>query len=483
MKVGTIVTATDTNPLYMDFVPIFVKAWSTLIPEADIRIVLVAESIPEQLQELSKHLVLFPPIPGIHTAFQAQCIRLLYPREVTRDEGVLITDMDMLPMNRRYYVDSITGYSADSFVVYRDVCLPSEISMCYNIAHPSVWKEIFGDKSSQETLVEWHAPVYYDGQHGGHGWNTDQLILVNKFNQWSGSKVILNDSITEFRRLDRVLPFQFQDRQALRGLIKSGYYADYHCLRPYSQHKEMNDFIVDSLSDTKIQAFSFCLYGPDVPLYYRGLLENIELIKTYYPDWKVFVYYSPDVTGEMVEKLQSCSNVCLRQTNVNGQLNMVHRFFAIDEEDVDIMIVRDADSRVHWKDRWAIQDFLQKPEYVAHTIRDNPVHNALLMGGLWGLRKSSGLNIRSLYTDFIDTEWLDQPKGHDQHFLKNIVYPKIKEKLLVHYSNGRVLPEEHGIEFPFAWTPDFFCGQVDGEVPPPKKSPFDRTVVNFLNKK
>lgn len=479
MKVGTIVTATDTNPLYMDFIPIFVKAWKSLIPEADVRIVLVADGIPEQFQEFSRNIVLFPPIPGIHTAFQAQCIRLLYPRDVERDEGVLITDMDMLPMNRSFYVNSISTVSSDAFVVYRDVCLPSEISMCYNIAHPAVWKSMFGEKSTTETLVEWHSPVVYDGQHGGVGWNTDQLILVKCFNAWNGMKVVLNDKLTEFRRLDRVLPYQFQDKESLRGLIKSGFYADYHCLRPYRDNKEMNDFIVECLSD-KISAFSFCLYGPENKMYYKGLLENIELIKTHYPGWKVFVYHAPDVTNEILNALRKMSNVILKETHVTGPVNMVHRFFAIDEPGVEVMMVRDADSRIHWKDRWAIQDFLQKTEYVAHTIRDNVVHNAPIMGGLWGLRKSSGLNIRQMYEQFKDGSFLDQPKGHDQYFLMQCIYPAVVSKLLVHYSNGRLFQEEHGVEFPFAWSSDLFCGQ---DVQYEEKNLLAGTVVNFLHKK
>lgn len=479
MKVGTIVTATDTNPLYMDFIPVFVKAWNYLLPEAHVRIVLVADAIPEQFQDYSKNIVLFPPISGIHTAFQAQCVRLLYPREVERDEGVLITDMDMLPMNKTFYVDSVRSISSDAFVVYRDVCLPYEICMCYNIAHPSIWKSMIGDQSIEDALREWNGYVRYDGKHGGEGWNTDQRVLVWKFNLWNGMKVVLNDKLTGFKRLDRVLPYQFQDKEALRGLIKSGFYADYHCLRPYSENKEMNDFIVECLSE-KEHVFSFCLYGPENKMYYKGLLENIELIKTHYPGWKVFVYHSPDVTNEILKALRNFSNVILKETRLTGPVNMVHRFFAIDEPNVEVMMVRDADSRIHWKDRWAIQDFLQKTEYLAHTIRDNVVHNAPIMGGLWGLRKSAALNIRQMYEQFKDASFLDQPKGHDQYFLMRCIYPAVVSKLLVHYSNGRLLPEEHGVEFPFAWSSELFCGQ---DVQLEEKNPLAGTVVNFLHKK
>lgn len=246
MKIGTVLTASDLNPLYSEFIPIFIKAWKILFPEVDVIVVLVANEIPDNLKEYSEHIRLSPPIEGIHTAFHAQCIRLLYPRHIEKEGGVLISDMDMLPMNRYYYENPIADKSDDMFIAYRDVCLPYEIPMCYSIASPSVWKSMFGDKSDEETLKEWYTPIY-DGKHGGKGWNTDQLILIQKFKEWTGPKIILNDRITKYNRLDRVLPHQFNDIANLRCKIKQGIYSDYHCLRPYTQYKQINDFVVDSL--------------------------------------------------------------------------------------------------------------------------------------------------------------------------------------------------------------------------------------------
>ena len=152
MKVGTVLTATDLNPLYSEFIPIFIKAWNILFPEADVVVVLVAHEIPEDLKVYEKNIKLFKPLPDVLTAFQAQCIRLLYPRLIERDEGVLITDMDMLPMNRSYYADPIKDISDDTFVTYRNVCLPMEIAMCYNIATPAVWRSMFGNSTTESLL-------------------------------------------------------------------------------------------------------------------------------------------------------------------------------------------------------------------------------------------------------------------------------------------------------------------------------------------
>jgi hypothetical protein len=138
---------------------------------------------------------------------------------------------------------------------------------------------------------------------------------------------------------------------------------------------------------------------------------------------------------------------------------MIDRFFAIDELGVELMMVRDADSRVHWKDRWAIKQFM-KTLFIAHTIRDNPVHNAPLMGGLWGLRKESGIHMTEEYDAFCKERetfgW-----QHDQGFLLNRIYPKVLPALLVHCNIRLKYSNEHVQDFPFKWTNDVYCGRVE----------------------
>jgi protein O-GlcNAc transferase len=209
-----------------------------------------------------------------------------------------------------------------------------------------------------------------------------------------------------------------------------------------------------------VNVFSFCLYGPNNPRYYIPLLENIQIVAQYFPGWKVYIYTGTDVDPEYIKVLQSYSNVVLRPTGIRGEANMIRRFMAIDEPDVDIMMVRDADSLIHWRDRWAIGRFISQPEYVAHTIRDHVDHTARLMGGLWGLRKSAGLVIADEYAMFKNNP-VDFGIAHDQNFLSAQIYPKVLTRLFVHYSNGRTRAGEAGEAFPFAWSSDLFCGRIE----------------------
>jgi hypothetical protein len=224
---------------------------------------------------------------------------------------------------------------------------------------------------------------------------------------------------------------------------------------------------------TMVKVFTFCLFGPPNPRYYPvPMLQNISLIRTYFPEWKVYLYTAPDVQEEFLSQVAMYSNVVVRPTGKLGNINMMERFLAIDDEDVEIMMVRDADSHVHWKDRWAIFDFLNRPEFLAHTIRDNVEHTAKLMGGLWGIRKIPGFKISELYQHYIQNP-IDLKYGLDQSFLTLYVYPYVINVLLVHVSRGPTFKNEHVIRFPFMYNNFRFCGRNDGsdfiDTPQPKK--------------
>ena len=225
-----------------------------------------------------------------------------------------------------------------------------------------------------------------------------------------------------------------------------------------------------------VKVFSFCLFGPPNPRYYPvPILQNIYLIGNYFPEWKVYLYTAPDVQEEFLSQVAMYSNVVVRPTGKLGPINMMERFFAIDDPEVEVMMVRDADSHVHWKDRWAIRDFLSKPAFLAHTIRDNVEHTASLMGGLWGMRKIPGLSLQKQYERFIQNPF-DRGYGVDQSFLTTYVYPYVQKVLLVHIAEGPVFPNEHIVKFPFIYSDSLYCGRNDGsefvDTPEPKKIAF-----------
>ena len=211
-----------------------------------------------------------------------------------------------------------------------------------------------------------------------------------------------------------------------------------------------------------MSAFSFCIYGPMNPLYYTGLLENLELVRRHYPaSWRVFVYTGADVPEDYKERLRSYPNVVLRETGELGMLNRVHRFFAMNEEGVEVLFVRDADSRIHWRDRWTIQHFLSNPQFLAETTRDHKQHTAKMMGGLWAIRRIAGIDMRH-ELDIYKRKVVNHGYAYDQDFLTERVYPQVRRRMVVHRcSDAPIFDKEHDVLIPFPYSFDIYCGRVE----------------------
>lgn len=243
MKLGLVLVSCDLKPQYLEFWPLVHRAWEHLVKVRCIMI-LVAESLPENL-EYTEDVILFPPVPGIHTALQAQCLRMLYPGLITNlgNEGILISDMDMIPMSPEYFIESIGPYDSDLFITYRGG-EDKRIYICYNVASSQTWSEIWGVYDEQQLrgrLQHWNKQIFYEGRHGGEGWSTDELQLYSAVQTWRSGA-----GAQRFAALhDRQLGFYRLDRQAGDGPADIsneifghiGRYTDYHMNFPYSQYQ------------------------------------------------------------------------------------------------------------------------------------------------------------------------------------------------------------------------------------------------------
>lgn len=207
-----------------------------------------------------------------------------------------------------------------------------------------------------------------------------------------------------------------------------------------------------------MHVFSFCIYGKN-ELYYRGLKENLLLIQEHFPLWHVFIYMGISARKDLLSELMEYPNTHWFSTGCEGSVNMVWRFFAIDNPEVESMHVRDADSRCHIRDRWCIEQFMNS-EHTAYTIRDNPEHQIRIMGGLWGCRKLS-FNMFDLYLKS-RRELLSKSSevGYDQDFLAKFVWNRLKHSF-ASYGYARVEKEEHYTPIDSALPERPYCGMVE----------------------
>lgn len=252
MKLNCVLTAVNENPLYLDFIPLFIKTWKKLYPYVDVKIIIISNKIPEIYKEYSEYLILFKPVKNISTSFISQYIRILYPSILNYKNGVLITDIDMIPMNRNYYTKNIEEYDNNKFIYYREnICFNyKQLAICYNVATPSIWKEIFNIKSINDIIdrlnIVYKSINYVDG-HGNAGWTTDQLDLykyVMKWNKKTNNLICLKENKTGFKRLDRIHNININ---IIKNNISNGIYSDYHCMRPFEKYKEINNKIFELL--------------------------------------------------------------------------------------------------------------------------------------------------------------------------------------------------------------------------------------------
>lgn len=161
------------------------------------------------------------------------------------DEVCIISDIDMLPLSRDYFVNSIQEFSDDTFVVYRDHAYGKtahRFPMCYNAGKGSLYKSIFRLQSIADipqTIKKWVEK--------GLGWNTDELILTAYVRNWAaglGKCAFLGHTAMESRRIDR------SNWTYDKAKISSDYYIDAHMVRPLDQYYSQIKALVDDLGLT-----------------------------------------------------------------------------------------------------------------------------------------------------------------------------------------------------------------------------------------
>lgn len=245
--------ASDLNPRYVELWPLAQRAWREIAGLEPVLVLVAAgDDVPAWLR-LDPAVHVFEPVPSLHTAFQAQCIRLLYPALLPADGAVVVSDIDMVPLNRTYLTRPLARIDAGHFVAYRDVLLDlGEIPICYNAARTAVWSDVFAVSSVADVrarLSEWAHGVAYVGSHGGEGWTTDQRVLhriLLERGRRSRDVWILDDHYTRFRRLNRAYVEKWGrvSDAAARG-IERGRFADFHFLSPQSELARLNEVIVE----------------------------------------------------------------------------------------------------------------------------------------------------------------------------------------------------------------------------------------------
>lgn len=253
LRLGRVLVACDLNHDYLDFWPSARRAWREIVGVEPLLVLVADEAeVPPELAG-DELVVRFDPLHGVHSAFQAQCIRLLYPALVETQEAVLISDIDLYPLRPGYFRRPLEHLDRHVFVSYRDERLwRGEVDMNFNAAVPATWGELFdvadlGDVRLR--LRTWADQVTYDGRRGWEGWYTDQQTLYQALSSWPEATQrwwVLDDEYCGHNQLERLeLAHEVGLEPFRKAALRRQAYSEYLCLVPYREHRAINDLVLE----------------------------------------------------------------------------------------------------------------------------------------------------------------------------------------------------------------------------------------------
>ena len=192
------------------------------------------------------------------------------------------------------------------------------------------------------------------------------------------------------------------------------------------------------------KVISISLWGDNIA-YTMGSILNAEIAEKEWPDWICRFYVGPDVPTPIVENLEFRENVEVIETNENvGWRGMFWRFLAAEDPEVDVMISRDADSRLSIRDKAAVDEWLESGKPF-HIMRDGCQHAWKICGGLWGCRGNYIKNMKELILNYVKHDPHNN-HGCDQRFL-NTLYDQVVRDAFVH-DDWHIFPVEERHPFP-----------------------------------
>ena len=211
----------------------------------------------------------------------------------------------------------------------------------------------------------------------------------------------------------------------------------------------------------KRKLVSFCIWG-DSDLYNLGLLENAIQMPKIFPGWIMHICYTHTANQKIMNEIAKFPWVEMEMyEEPNHSKNTMHRFLAGMKPNNDVVIFRDADSRLLKRDYMAVMDWLNNTDKKVHLMRDHPANKFRIMAGLWGVRDGIIAKpeiVQKFYDYYKNPEF--EKWTIDQVYLQKYIYPLIEHTTCIHASFNNFEPWAK--PFPKGCPPRKygFCGQT-----------------------
>lgn len=184
-----------------------------------------------------------------------------------------------------------------------------------------------------------------------------------------------------------------------------------------------------------LKVIATSLYGGD-PRYCHGTLRNSQIAKELFPDWQLWVYIpepgggpSQEVPKSVIDALSGNGAMVIQLDNTTttaAGFGMNWRFLVADNKTVDRFIIRDGDSRLLLRDRYALDEW-EDSGLPYHVARDHTSHSPYaISGGMWGgTSKAPTPNLFNALSALETKKKVD--RVHDMDFLNTLLWPLMQK--------------------------------------------------------
>jgi hypothetical protein len=255
MKINYVALSSTCDPYYLDFWPIVSKIWKLRFNYTPVLFLVHNDKNVKVSEEYGK-VIYFDPLAEsdypLH--IQAQCSRYWLP--YTEQNSVWLTsDIDMIPISKQYFVDSLTNISDDKIVSMNAKSIDLS-PCCYIAAKGSSFTQLLNLTESYEDYLK---QIDYKSINYHHKPSNQETLFCH----WGADEAHYNKKVREFadknkfvlttrngvkprdhckQRIDRV--FTNYDTFNVSECLN---YIDFHSWRPYHSYKEKINKIIDLL--------------------------------------------------------------------------------------------------------------------------------------------------------------------------------------------------------------------------------------------
>jgi hypothetical protein len=241
-----VILSMDNNPLYADFWMLNCKLWQKI----GVKPILIKIGDHDSIDDDGEKIVINRrAIENIDTGFQAQISRLwaamLFPEKTS-----IISDIDMLPLNKNYFFENIKQYDSNQILSFFSNAYDSETRqpMCYLFASGNVFREIISSSIDYREFVN----TVYEFCGKKERWTADEDYFEFKLSLWlkdNGHRLVrIHREKDNFNKASNRIDRLFIDINKQDEYVEAiSQFYDMHCPRPYISYKDFIDNIVNAV--------------------------------------------------------------------------------------------------------------------------------------------------------------------------------------------------------------------------------------------